>query len=183
MRWESYWHCCWFCCRGQSMALRVQSRCRQTTGADFWTGITAIPHTAVKNLLLTQLWFCQYEPHLHWRPQLTLLYSIKNASLTQLTFWVKVLQQRCCLDSSLPCAFYTWTEITSELCSPWAGFSKRCLTWHLLSQNYLCFTQTGRQSASFMSWTLRKDGLECPLMFYSVFQTMIKLFCVLFCAN
>lgn len=151
MRWESYWHCCWFCCRGQSMALRVQSRCRQTTGADLWTGIMAIPHTTVKNLLLTKLWFCQYEPHLHWRPQLTLLYSIKNASLTQLTFWVKVLQQRRCLDSSLPCAFYTWTEITSEIRSPWAGFSKRCLTWHLLSQNYLCFTQTGRQSASFMS--------------------------------
>lgn len=115
------------------------------------TGVMAIPHTAVKNLLLTQLWFCQYEPHLHWRPQLTLLYSIKNASLTQLTFWVKVLQQRCCLDNSLPCAFYTWTEITSEICSPWAGFSKRCLTWHLLSQNYLCFAQTGGQSASFMS--------------------------------
>lgn len=95
----------------------------------------------------------------------------------------KVLQQRCCLDNSLPCAFYTWTEITSEICSPWAGFSKRCLTWHLLSQNYLCFAQTGGQSASFMSWTLRKDGLECPLMFYSVLQTMIKLFCVLFCAN
>lgn len=142
----------------------------------------AIPHTTVKNRL-TKMWFCQYEPHLHWRPQLTLLYSIKNASLTQLTFWVKVLQQRCCLDNSLPCAFYTWTEITSEICSPWAEFSKRCLTWHLLSQNYLCFAQTGGQPASFMSWTLRKDGLECPLMFYSVLQTMIKLFCVLFCAN